>query len=307
MSFYGNSYQYLAETFAHIILKNAGLENIQFPTPTTEQIDISAEQAESGVNIFSGNRWIVLNPYYDNQDINTPKGLEIWHNSPSADGTLTSVVTEVPESVSSEIATVSTLLDFDKYIKVPVLTYDQAGHCLAKDEAIYYKMPSDPSGPFYERLWKVDGINPEGEEEEPEGGSLKRKILDRMTSIDGCDDTGTPIENEEKSLKYQLTTQMTELDEKVETWDDMATAAEESAKKAAADAQSAKDSAQQITTRVNNIEKSFNTLKNTDFENLKAELKSVKEEFNEIKTEDLLSLLRNLNALSDRVTALEKK
>ena len=307
MSFYGNSYQYLAETFANIILNNIGLENVEFPTPKIDQTQVLAKQAESGVSIVSGNRWVVVNPYYEAEDPQTPKGLEIWHNSPSVDGTLTSVVTEVPESVSSEIATVSTLLDFDKYIKVPVLTYDQAGHCLAKDEAIYYKMPSDPSGPFYERLWKVDGVNPEGKEEEPEGGSLKRKILDRMTSIDGCDDTGTPIENEEKSLKHQLTTQMSALDKKVETWDDKAIAAENSAKKAAADAQSAKDSAQQITTRMNTLENSFNTLKNTDFENLKAELKSVKEEFNEIKTEDLLSLLRNLNALSDRVTKLEKK
>lgn len=310
MSFYGNSYQYLAETFAHIILKNAGLENIQFPTPVTEQVDISAEQAESGVNIFSGNRWIVLNPYYDNQDINTPKGLEIWHNSPSTDGTLTSVVTEVPESVSPEIEKVSTLLDFDKYIKVPVLTYDQAGHCLAKDEAIYYKMPSDPSGPFYERLWKVDGINPEGEEKEPEGGSLKRKLLNRMTSIDGCDDTGALIENEKESLKYKLNTQMTELDKKltgqmteldkkVETWDDKATAAEESAKKAAADAQSAKESVTPIITRMNTLENSFNTLKNEDFKELKDYID------NEV-IKQINSLNNVVIDLSGRVVELEK-
>lgn len=292
MSFYGNSYQYLAETFAHIILKNAGLENIQFPTPTTEQIDISAEQAESGVNIFSGNRWIVLNPYYDDQDINTPKGLEIWHNSPSTDGALTSVVTEVPESVSSEIATVSTLLDFDKYIKVPVLTYDQAGHCLAKNESIYYKMPSDPSGPFYERLWKVDGINPEGEEEEPEGGSLKKKLLDRMSSIDGCDATGNYQEGETSSLAYKLNSKMGELSAEVAKWNGLITSANEASKDAV-------DKVDQVSIRMNNIETSFNELKE-DF-------KLVKEEFNEIKTEDLLSLLRNLNALSDRVTALENK
>ena len=292
MSFYGNSYQYLAETFAHIILKNAGLENIQFPTPTTEQIDISAEQAESGVNIFSGNRWIVLNPYYDDQDINTPKGLEIWHNSPSMDGTLTSVVTEVPESVSSEIVTTSTLLDFDKYIKVPVLTYDQAGHCLAKDQAIYYKMPSDPSGPFYERLWKVDGINPEGKEEEPKGGSLKKKLLDRMSSIDGCDATGNYQEGETSSLAYKLNNKMGELSAEVAKWNGLITSANEASKDAV-------EEVGQVSIRMNNIE--------TSFDELKEDFKLIKEEFNEIKTEDLLSLLRNLNALSDRVTELENK
>ena len=160
-------------------------------------------------------------------------------------------------------------------------------------------MPSDPSGPFYERLWKVDGINPEGVEEEPEGGSLKRKILDRMTSIDGCDDAGTPIENEEKSLKYQLTTQMTELDEKVETWDDMATAAEESAKKAAADAQSAKESVTPIITRMNTLENSFNTLKNEDFKELKDYID------NEV-IKQINSLNNVVIDLSGRVVELEK-
>ena len=300
MSFYGNSYQYLAETFAHIILKNAGLENIQFPTPEKGQVDISAEQAESGVNIFSGNRWIVLNPYYDDQDINTPKGLEIWHNSPSTDGALTSVVTEVPESVSPEIEKVSTLLDFDKYIKVPVLTYDQAGHCLAKDEAIYYKMPSDPSGPFYERLWKVDGVNPEGKEEEPAGGSLKKKLLDRMSSIDGCDATGKYQKGETSSLAYKLNSKMDELNAEVAKWNGLITSANSASKDAV-------DEVGKVTSRMDNIEEAFSTLKNTDFENLKEDLKTVKEEFNVIKTEDLLSLLRNLNALSDRVAKLEKK
>lgn len=310
MSFYGNSYQYLAETFANIILNNIGLENVEFPTPKIDQTQVLAKQAESGVSIVSGNRWVVVNPYYETEDPQTPKGLEIWHNSPSVDGTLTSVVTEAPESVSPEIEKVSTLLDFDKYIKVPVLTYDQAGHCLAKDEAIYYKMPSDPSGPFYERLWKVDGINPEGEEKEPEGGSLKRKLLNRMTSIDGCDDTEALIENEKESLKYKLNTQMTELDKKltgqmteldkkVETWDDKATAAENSAKKAAADAQSAKDSVQPIATRMTTLENSFNTLKNTDFKELKDYID------NEV-IKQINSLNNVVIDLSGRVVELEK-
>jgi chromosome segregation ATPase len=182
-------------------------------------------------------------------------------------------------------------------------------------------MPSDPSGPFYERLWKVDGINPEGEAKEPEGGSLKRKLLNRMTSIDGCSDTGTPIENEKESLKYKLTTQMTELDtkltgqmteldkkltgqmseldKKVETWDDKATAAENSAKKAAADAQSAKDSVQPIATRMTTLENSFNTLKNTDFKELKDYID------NEVKKQ-INSLNNVVIDLSGRVLDLEK-
>ena len=146
MSFYGNSYQYLAETFAHIILKNMGIDNVSFPQPEINQINISAEQADSGVNIFSGNHWIILNPIYDVENKNIPCGLQIWHNSPITSGTLSSAVPEVLETVEDTIKKEAPLLGFDSCIKLPIITYDPAGHCLAKDEAIYFKMPADPTG-----------------------------------------------------------------------------------------------------------------------------------------------------------------
>lgn len=217
------------------------------------------------------------------------------------------MVPEALDTVDDTIKKTAPLLGFDSYIKLPVITYDPAGHCLAKDEAIYYKMPSDPSGPFYERLWKVDGVNPEGKEEEPVGGSLKKKLLDRMSSIDGCDATGKYKEGETSSLAYKLNSKMGELSTEVAKWNGLITSANDASKDAV-------DKVDQVSNRMNNIEKSFDTLKNTDFEQLKADVKSVKEEFNEIKTEDLLDLLRNLNSLSEdvrslsgRVAELEKK
>ena len=155
MSFYGNSYQYLAETFACIIMKNAGIDISDFPDFTTDlehasdktnDVRIEASEVEQGLLINSGNRWITLKPIYDKVNKNTPYGLEIWHEAPAQDGTLIAPVPEVPDSVSPETKESATLMDFDKCIKIPLVVYDQAGHAVVKSEATYFKMPVDPTG-----------------------------------------------------------------------------------------------------------------------------------------------------------------
>ena len=155
MSFYGNSYQYLAETFACIIMKNAGIDISDFPDFTTDlehasdktnDVRIEASEVEQGLLINSGNRWITLKPIYDKVNKNTPYGLEVWHEAPAQDGTLIAPVPEVPDSVSPETKESATLMDFDKCIKIPLVVYDQAGHSVVKSEATYFKMPVDPTG-----------------------------------------------------------------------------------------------------------------------------------------------------------------
>jgi HAMP domain-containing protein len=55
-------------------------------------------------------------------------------------------VPEVLDTVDDTIKKEAPLLGFDSCIKLPIITYDPAGHCLAKEEAIYFKMPVDPTG-----------------------------------------------------------------------------------------------------------------------------------------------------------------
>ena len=232
MSFYGNSYQYLAETFARIILKNTGINNPEFTTLLPNEvgpINISATEVDSGLAINSGNQWIALKPIYETENPLVPHGFEIWHNAPSDSGTLTKIVPDAKSEVPEAVAKKAIDLNFEDYLKLPIITYDEAGHSLATDEASYYKLPSDPSGPFYNRLWLVDGINPKGESIEPEGGSLKRKLLDRMNSIDGCNDSGTYQEGETQSLYYRLEDDMENLHDRVDEWDDKIINAEQAA------------------------------------------------------------------------------
>ena len=203
MSFYGNSYQYLAETFAHIILNNIGLENVEFPTPKMEQIQVSAKQAESGVNIVSGNRWVVVNPYYEAEDPQTPKGVEIWHNSPATDGELTKIVSDVLPPEASDEGAGAEEIQFEGYLKLPTITYDQAGHITNTSDAIYFKMPEDPTFRLEERVEKVEEDMVTFQKKvEKDVGDLKTYV---DTEIDKVETIQTNVQNIETNLNSKLT------------------------------------------------------------------------------------------------------
>lgn len=223
MSFYGNSYQYLAETFARIILKNSGIDNSEFTTLSSKELgplNISATEVDSGLTIDSGNKWITLKPIYKEENPLVPHGFEIWHSAPLNEGTLIKAVPEASSTVTDAIDQETIKLNFEDYLRLPVITYDEAGHSMPTEETYNIRLPADPSGPFYDRLWKVDGINPNGEEKDPPGGSLKTKLLKRMKQIDGCDDTGTYQEGETESLYYRVENDMSTLHGRVDEWDD---------------------------------------------------------------------------------------
>jgi hypothetical protein len=58
MSFYGNSYTYLADTFARIVMFNVSdpKEKLSFPTVlNTNPINIDAKTKDASIEISSGN------------------------------------------------------------------------------------------------------------------------------------------------------------------------------------------------------------------------------------------------------------
>ncbi len=210
MSFYGNSYQYLAETFANIILNNIGLENVEFPTPKIDQIQVSAKQAESGVNMVSGNRWVVVNPYYEAEDPQTPKGVEIWHNSPAIDGELTKIVSDVlPPEASGEGAEAEEI-QFEGYLKFPTVTYDQAGHITNASDAIYFKMPKDPTFRLEKRVEEVEKDMVTFKQETTTTVQGLKDYVD--TEIQKVEDIQTNVQN----IEINLNTKLVNLDKAIE-------------------------------------------------------------------------------------------
>ncbi len=206
MSFYGNSYQYLAETFAHIVMKNLGLENVNFPELSDEEKDpvfISATEVKSGLEIGSGNRWITLKPVYGEEDKNVPQGFQIWHDSPSESGELTKIVPDILSAETSEAGAGAKELEFEGYFKFPTVTYDQAGHVTTAEDAIYFKMPADPTFRLEERVDKVEKDMVTFQEKvEKDVGDLKTYV---DTEIEKVETIQTNVQNIETNLNSKLT------------------------------------------------------------------------------------------------------
>ena len=84
MSFYGNSYFYTADTFARVILQNAGIDTSTVPNLAEiikDKVYLDSHKRDAGLGISSGNRWITLK-----QMTGADQGFEIWHNAPRAAG-----------------------------------------------------------------------------------------------------------------------------------------------------------------------------------------------------------------------------
>jgi hypothetical protein len=140
---------------------------------------------------------------------------------------------------------------------LPVITYDQAGHVSVSTESSqYFKMPSDPSGPFYDRLWKIDGIDPTGLVKEPPGGSLKMKLLNRMSPIDGLDENGIRTEDYDTSVKGIIEKSIEDMGAEVDTWKGKIDTANDTAKTAKTTADEAKALAQTANAALESLSKS---------------------------------------------------
>lgn len=217
MSFYGNSYHYTAESFARVVLLNKGLGRY-LTTPGTGFTEVSDTNAlhldaivrEEGLGIQSGNHWIKL--AYDGGDT-----FQILHNSPGPRESDTALVVPFEIAPAAEVPAGAVqnnrVIKFNDYFKIPTISYDAAGHITTAEQAVYYKMPENPTKPLEERMQLIDGKP----QEPPNGTSLKTQlfnemdaIYDRMKEIDGVDKDGN-LDAEYNSVKKQLLTLVDQL------------------------------------------------------------------------------------------------
>ena len=222
MSFYGNSYHYTAESFARVVLLNKGLGRY-LTTPSTGFTEVSDTKAlhldaivrEEGLGIQSGNHWIKL--AYDGGDT-----FQILHNGPGPRESDTALVVPFEIAPAAEVPAgavqYNNVIKFNDYFRIPTISYDAAGHITTAEQAIYYKMPENPTKPLEERMQLIDGKNAQGQPQEPANGtSLKKQlfdemdaIYDRMKEIDGVDKDGN-LDAEYNSVKKQLTKLVSDL------------------------------------------------------------------------------------------------
>lgn len=226
MSFYGNSYHYTAESFARVVLLNKGLGRYLTIPETgftevsdTEALHLDAIVREEGLGIQSGNHWIKL--AYDGGDT-----FQILHNGPGPRESDTGLVVPFEIAPVAEVPAGAVqnnkVIKFNDYFRIPTISYDAAGHITTAEQAVYYRMPENPTKPLEERMQLIDGKNAQGQTQEPPNGtSLKKQLLDemddiydRMKEIDGVDKDGN-LDAEYNSVKKQLITLVNELNDKL--------------------------------------------------------------------------------------------
>lgn len=204
MSFYGNSYYYSAETFARIVLKNSGYKKYNADTPSnytaldsTDPIDLDAPSRASGLGIYSGNHWIKL---VYSKVLGT---FQIMHNIPGEASKVFvpfSKESDPPEGVIEE-DNQNQILDFDDIIKIPTVKYDNMGHVADIGDAVYYKLPTDPTEDVKGRMKNIE--------------DKMEEIIQRMIAIDGKDKDGNVDPQDKTSLKATLNTKMASLSTEV--------------------------------------------------------------------------------------------
>lgn len=197
MGFYGNSYYYTAETFARIVLHNAGLNKTNFPTFSSSKIDIEAQHRDAGLDVTTGNRWIGLVP--------ETQGFSIFHNKPNDSAKTFIQPFSIMSSAPNDKGKVVKTLDFGKYLNVPQIYYDEAGHISKIGDTAIFQMPSNPVKPLEERMNKIDGLDTEGKVSEPPEGSLKTQLIKKMNdTLKDVQDIQTDINNTKDAIDKNL-------------------------------------------------------------------------------------------------------
>ena len=204
MGFYGNSYSYVAESFANVVLTNLINKNIELPTnfstlpEGTQTLNLSAPRNNADLGITAGNYWIQLGA---NSDVNDPKFCVI-HNKANNNST-TRINPFESIDLNEELGMQVEDLEYGQGFKIPQIGYDEAGHVFCSNEIKTYRLPPDKTGGLEARMASIDGDGlAEGEV------SLKDTLLNRMAELDGKDESGNDILDSEgnniDSLKTQL-------------------------------------------------------------------------------------------------------
>lgn len=205
MGFYGNSYSYVAESFANVVLTNLINKNIELPTnfstlpEGTQTLNLSAPRNNADLGITAGNYWIQLGA---NSDVNDPKFCVI-HNKAN-DNSTTRINPFESVDLNEELGAQVEDLEYGQGFKIPQIGYDEAGHVFCSNEIKMYRLPPDKTDGLEARMASIDGDGlAEGEV------SLKDTLLNRMAKLDGKDENGNDILTEEGTIINNLETRLT--------------------------------------------------------------------------------------------------
>ena len=204
MGFYGNSYSYVAESFANVVLTNLIDKNIELPTnfstlpEGSQTLNLSAPRNNADLGITAGNYWIQLGA---NSDANDPKFCIIHNEANNNSATRINPFESI--NLNEELGTEVEDLEYGQGFKIPQIGYDETGHIFCANETKIYRLPQDKTDGLTARMASIDGVDlKEGEV------SLKDILLNRMTELDGKDEDGNDILDDEgkniDSLKAQL-------------------------------------------------------------------------------------------------------
>lgn len=245
MSFYGTSYHYTAESFATVALQNAGLKNytsnptsasFKEASSTSEADYLKAFQRDTGLGLQSGNYWIKL--FFNGNDV------QIIHNKPDENASNTMLCFDKDSNPPKNAVKAENVLSFGDVLKIPTISYDEAGHIANVQQATYFQLPYNPAVTLETRMQAIDGLP----KEIPGKPSLKSQLEGRMEDIE---DTMNKMadESDSESLISQLNTMRSEFQEALETIEENTQAAN-----------SAAEAAEKLTTSYDTFSLAFNDL-----------------------------------------------
>jgi hypothetical protein len=131
MSFYGNVFYELTNSFMSFFIHNNGYDKSDFITIAEDNpVEITAIGLGGKFHLNSGNRWINL------EGKQLEQSCAIYHGTPDVENTTQVIPFEVVEAVP-EGADVN-ILPPGQCIGVPVFYYDLAGHIAHQDDIVYY-------------------------------------------------------------------------------------------------------------------------------------------------------------------------
>lgn len=136
MSFYGNVFYELTNSFMSFFVHNKGYDTSEF-IEIFEDLpsEINAIGLGGKFHLSSGNKWINL------QGKPLEQACLIYHGPPDELDTTKVIPFEIVDKIPEEVEV--TKLPPGQCIGIPVFYYDLAGHIAQQDDIIYYQLPAN--------------------------------------------------------------------------------------------------------------------------------------------------------------------
>ena len=201
MSFYGNVFYELTNSFMSFFVHNNGYDKLDFITIAEDSpVEITAIGLGGKFHLNSGNRWINL------EGKPLEQSCAIYHGMPDTENTTQVIPFEVVETVPEGVDV--NILPPGQCIGVPIFYYDLAGHIAQQDDIVYYQLPANETELDVEALKKdmelikdLLNITP-GEDEEGDEEGFTNIIEDFALRIQQLEDYKTTYEDAVSYIGY---------------------------------------------------------------------------------------------------------